>query len=146
MLEKKYNEFMTDESNWDPDFDLTLVIDLNNMPKTKKVKKTMDEAEAEATRQENDLIRIKRRELIEPISERLSELKKDFMSAPIRHAFDSSLAGKICTPMEISYRTDEKYWVMMPTAGEVQVYFAMNFHNETDISLGRVMLLEWQDS
>jgi|LakMenE01Jun11ns_1017448.scaffolds.fasta_scaffold9740945_2 hypothetical protein len=50
MLEKKYKEFMTDESNWDPDFDLTLVIDLNNMPKTKKVKKTMDEAEAEATR------------------------------------------------------------------------------------------------
>jgi len=32
----------------------------------------MDEAQAEAVRQENELIRIKRKELIEPISERLS--------------------------------------------------------------------------
>lgn len=45
--------------------------------------------------------------------------------------------------MEVPYRQDEKYWVMTPVKNEVQVYFAVNFHNDVDISLGRVMLLEW---
>jgi len=92
VLNKKYKEFMRPQNEWDPDFDLTLFIDLNSMPKTKKVKKTMDEAEAEAVRQENELIRIKRNEFIEPIVDRLSELKKDFLSAPIRKAMEAGLA------------------------------------------------------
>jgi|DEB19_MinimDraft_2_1074335.scaffolds.fasta_scaffold25736_2 hypothetical protein len=146
MLEAKYKEFLRPKSEWDPDFDLTLFIDLNEMPKTKKVKKSMEEAEAEAIRQENDLIRIKRKDLIEPIAERLSELKKDFLSAPIRMAMEAGLAGKNVPPMEVSYRQDEKYWVTMPVNGEIQVSLAVNFHNDVDVSLGRVMLLEWQDS
>jgi len=48
--------------------------------------------------------------------------------------------------MEVNYRPDEKYWVMMPGSGEIQVYLAVNFHNDVEVSLGRVMLLEWQDS
>jgi hypothetical protein len=113
------------------------------MPKTKKVKKSMEEAEADAVRNENDLIRIKRKDMIEPIANRISELKKDFISAPIRMAMESAIAGKILEPMEIPYRTDEKFWVMMPEADQITVYFAINFHNDVDVSLGRVMLLEW---
>lgn len=55
----------------------------------------------------------------------------------------SALEAKIIEPIEIAYRSDEKYWVMMPAKNEVQVYFAVNFTNTTDVSLGRVMLLEW---
>lgn len=35
---------------------------------------------------------------------------------------------------------------MMPQKNEVQVFFSVNFTDTTDISLARVMLLEWQDS
>jgi hypothetical protein len=66
-----------------------------------------------------------------------------FISAPIRRFFMSSLEGKMLDAIEIPYRSDEKYWVMMPAKNEVQVYFAVNFTNTTDVSLGRVMLLEW---
>ena len=69
-----------------------------------------------------------------------------FASAPIRRYLKSALESKTLDPVEIAYRSDEKYWVMMPAKNEVQVYFAVNFTNPTDISLGRVMLLEWQDS
>jgi hypothetical protein len=31
----------------------------------------------------------------------------------------------------------------MPAKNEVQVYFAINFHNTNDISLAKVMLGEW---
>lgn len=116
------------------------------MPKTKKVKKSMSEEEAEAIRQENDLIRIKRKDLIEPIAERLSVFKKDFMSAPIRLAMEAALKGTTVPPMEVAYRQDEKFWVVMPAKDEVQVYLSVNFHNDVDVALGRVMLLEWQDS
>lgn len=96
MLEEKYKEFNAEIlSKDDPDFDVTLVIDLNDMPKTKKIKKSMEEAEAEAIRQENDLIRIKRKDLIEPTAERLSEFKKDFLSAPIRLAMNKVLKGEM---------------------------------------------------
>jgi len=59
---------------------------------------------------------------------------------------EAGLAGKTVAPIEVNYRPDEKYWVMMPASGEIQVYLAVNFHNEVEVSLGRVMLLEWQDS
>lgn len=97
-------------------------------------------------RDENEKIRIERKALVEPVAERISTFKMNFMSAPIRRAMKAALEGKQIEPVEIAYRTDEKYWVLMPAKNEVQVYFAVNFTNTTDISLARVMLLEWQDS
>ncbi len=47
----------------------------------------MDEAEAEKVRDENEQVRLQRKALIEPVADRLSEFKKDFLSAPIRRAF-----------------------------------------------------------
>ena len=49
-------------------------------------------------------------------------------------------------PVEVAYRKDEKYWVSQPEKGEVQIYFAVNFTNEVDKTLARVILLEFQDS
>ena len=146
MLEAKYKEFLLPEDEWDPDFDVTLGINLSELPKTKKVKKTMDDAEADAVREENEKIRAEKKAIIEPIAERISVFKKDFLSAPIRKAFLASLDGKITEPVEVPYRADEKFWVMQPAVNEVQVYFGVNFSTEVDQSLGRVMLLEWQDS
>jgi hypothetical protein len=34
MLEDLYKDYLIPESEWDPDFDVTLRIDLGNMPKT----------------------------------------------------------------------------------------------------------------
>lgn len=46
--------------------------------------------------------------------------------------------------MEIPYRLDEKYWVTVPKSNDaVIVYYAVNFTESTDISLARVMMLEW---
>jgi hypothetical protein len=49
-------------------------------------------------------VRIQRKEIVEPIAERLSAFKKDFISAPIRRAFKAALAGKVADPVEIAYR------------------------------------------
>ena len=92
------------------------------------------------------MIRIQRKGLVEPIAELISKFKMYFASAPIRRYLKSALESKTLDPVEIAYRSDEKYWVMMPAKNEVQVYFAVHFNNQTDVSLGRVMLLEWQDS
>jgi actin related protein 2/3 complex subunit 2 len=84
--------------------------------------------------------------MVAPIAELISKFKMHFISAPIRRACKAALADKQVDPVEVAYRSDEKYWVLMPQKNEVQVYFAVNFTNTTDISLARVMLLEWQDS
>lgn len=68
------------------------------------------------------------------------------MSAPIRKAMVASAGDEIVPPVEVPYRQDEKYWVMMPAKGSVLVFFSINFKNTTDMSLARVMLLEFQDS
>lgn len=144
MLDKIYTEYQLAEAEWDPDFDITLKIDCSNMPKTHKIsKKNMDEETQEKLRDENEKIRLERKALVEPIAELISKFKMQFISAPIRRFFMSSLEGKMLEGIEIAYRSDEKYWVMMPAKNEVQVYFAVNFTNTTDVSLGRVMLLEW---
>jgi hypothetical protein len=129
MLQDIYKDYLLPESEWDQDFDLTLRIDLGTMPKTQKIKKSMDEAEAEKVREENEQVRLQRKALIEPVADRLSEFKKDFLSAPIRRAFKAALEGKIVEPVEIPYRQDEKYWVIMPANNEIQIFFAVNFSN-----------------
>ena len=147
MLEEVYADYQLDEAEWDPDFDITLKIDCSGLPKTHKIsKKNMDEETQDKLREENDKIRIDRKALVNPIAELVSKFKMYFISAPIRRFLKSSLEGKQIDPVEIAYRLDEKYWVVMPAKNEVQVFFGVNFSNTTDQSLGRVMLLEWQDS
>jgi hypothetical protein len=51
------------------------------------------------------------------------------LSAPIRRAFKAALEGKVVDPVEIPYRQDEKYWVIMPANNEIQIFFAINFSN-----------------
>ena len=147
MLEEVYADYQLDEAEWDPDFDITLKIDCSGLPKTHKIsKKNMDEETQDKLREENDKIRIERKALVNPIAELVSKFKMYFISAPIRRFLKSSLEGKQIDQVEIAYRVDEKYWVVMPAKNEVQVFFGVNFSNTTDQSLGRVMLLEWQDS
>lgn len=44
MLQEIYADYILPEAEWDPDFDVTLKIDCNGLPKTQKIsKKTMDE-------------------------------------------------------------------------------------------------------
>ena len=54
MLQDIYKDHVLPESEWDSDFDLSLKIDLGTMPKTQKIKKSMDETEAEKVREENE--------------------------------------------------------------------------------------------
>lgn len=133
LLEERYAQHMVPEEEWDPEFDITLRIDLSAMPQTKKVKKSMSDEEADAIRAENENIRLERKNMIEPIAERLSLFKMEFMSAPIRHAFNQCLKGTTIEPLEVPYREDEKYWVITHNANETQVYFSVNFKNDTDV-------------
>ena len=50
------------------------------------------------------------------------------------------------TPCEIPYRKDEKYWITSPEAGSASFYIAFNFGNPTDISMARIMLLEFKET
>lgn len=60
MLESLYKEHILPESEFDPMFDISLKIDTNSIPKTQKVKKSMDEETQAKIRSENEAIREKR--------------------------------------------------------------------------------------
>jgi Arp2/3 complex, 34 kD subunit p34-Arc len=49
-------------------------------------------------------------------------------------------AGNPNLTCEISYRVDEKYWVIA-SKNEVTIAFALNFDNATDKALARIFLL-----
>ena len=107
----------------------------------------MDEDTQAKVKKENEAIRQERDKIAEGIAKKFSCFKRDFMSAPIRRAFKALDAGKSAPNLacEIAYRSDEKMWVV-PTANEVTVCLAMNFHNDTDKALARISLLEFSDS
>lgn len=146
MLESLYQEHMLPESEYDPLFDVSLKIDTTSIPKTQKVKKSMDEETQAKIRAENELVREKREVVAEGIASKIAKFKNDFLSAPIRRAAVASAGDEIIPPVEVPYRQDEKYWVMMPAKGSILVFFSVNFKNSTDMSLARVMLLEFVDS
>jgi len=79
----------------------------------------------------------------ETIANKIAKFKNDFLSAPIRKAMVASAGDEVVAPVEVPYRHDEKYWVVMNAKGSVLVYFSVNFKNTTDMSLARVMLLEF---
>ena len=54
--------------------------------------------------------------------------------------------GGSVTPCEIPYRKDEKYWITAPEPGSASFYISFNFGNATDISMARIMLLEFKDT
>jgi hypothetical protein len=127
-------------------FHVTLKVQGGNLPKTTKIKKSMSEDEQEKTREENEIIRQQRKDMINPIAEKIAKFKMNFLSAPIRRAMNAAIAKKQLPPVEIKYRGTEKYWVLMPENNTVQVYYGVHLSNQTDISLARTMMLEWADS
>lgn len=79
----------------------------------------MDEETADKAREENDIIRIKRKELVDPIAELIANFKMNWISSPVRKMMNAALDKKQLPPVEIKYRAKEKYWVMMPEANTI---------------------------
>ena len=129
-----------------PDWDVTLAVSTANFPKTAKVKKTMSEEEAEAVRARNEEIRNERQSTVDDIATKIAKFKRDFIGAPIRRALLQIQAGSAVTPCEIPYRKAEKYWITAPEAASASFYLSFNFDNPTDISMARIMLLEFKDT
>ena len=146
MLEAEYAEFMLPRDQWVPDWDVTLQVSTADFPKTQKVKKSMTEEEQEAIRQANEEVRNQRQARIDEIATRIAKFKRDFIGAPIRKALLQVKAGETVTHCEIPYRKDEKYWILSPEAGSASFYLSFNFINQTDLSMGRIMLLEFKDA
>jgi hypothetical protein len=103
----------------------------------------MSEEEANKVREENEVIRVERAKVTDEIANRISMFKRNFLGAPIRKAMKAAQAGTEFKPAQVPYRQDEKYWVVNPAKDEVQVFFAINFPNDVDQALARVMLLEF---
>lgn len=143
MLEELYKEYVCPKESYVEGFDVTLHISTKGLPQTKKIKKGTEEEKANKIREENELIRVERAKVTDEIAHRISMFKRNFLGAPIRQAMKAAIAGKPNAPAEIAYRQDEKYWVINPDKDEVQVFFAINFPNEVDQALARVMLLEF---
>ena len=117
-------------SEWLPDFDITLGIDCSKLPKTQKIKKDMDEEEANKVRAQNEECRKERDRIADDICMKFSCFKKDFLGAPIRRALKqlTVATGVPSAACELPYRADEKYWVVS-AKGEVTVSFALQFDN-----------------
>ena len=146
MLEEEYSNFALPRDQWIPDWDVTLSISTANFPKTAKVKKNMSEEEQEAVRANNETIRTQRAAAVDEIATKIAKFKRDFIGAPIRQALLSIQSGGTPTPCEIPYRKDEKYWIRSSEAGNVSFYISFNFTNATDISMARIMLLEFKET
>lgn len=125
---------------------MTLSISTADFPKTQKVKKAMTEEQQEQVRQSNEEIRAQRQGKIDKIASKIACFKRDFVGAPIRRALLQIQAGKVATNCEVPYRKDEKYWITSTEAGSASFMFSFNFGNETDISMARIMLLEFKES
>ena len=54
--------------------------------------------------------------------------------------------GGTVTQCEIPYRKDEKYWITAPEPGSASFYISFNFGNPQDISMARIMLLEFKET
>jgi len=148
VLDELYSEYQIPKSEYVPDYDITLGIDVSKFPKTQKIKKTMDEAESAAVKAENEEIRKKRDKIVDEVCLKFSQFKKDFLGAPIRRALkhlSKSKTGNLSHSCEIPYRIDEKYWVVSEKDG-VSVSFSLQFDNQTDRALARIFLLEFSDS
>jgi len=57
MIDELYGDYKLPESEWDPDFDVTLTIDASTFPKTHKIKKSMDEETQNEIRASNEEIK-----------------------------------------------------------------------------------------
>lgn len=130
MLNELYKEYLLPESENIPNYDITLGIDISKLPKPTKVKKNTDESAANQIKQANEQVKKEREKMIDELSAKFACFKRDFLGAPIRRALkELSLgAGNPAHSCEISYRSDEKYWVVV-TKSDVSVSFALNFDN-----------------
>lgn len=106
----------------------------------------MSDEEADQVRAKNEEIRKKRDEAAEEVANKFSCFKRDFIGAPIWRALNAiknkSDPPKAC---QIDYRKDERYWVF-PDKNEVSVTFEINLPSKEDQQLGRIFLLELNDS
>ena len=50
------------------------------------------------------------------------------------------------TNCEIPYRKDEKYWILGSSENEFSFFISFNFTTPTDVTLARIILLEFKDS
>jgi hypothetical protein len=85
-------DYQLPASEYISDFDITLGIDCSKLPKTQKVKKDMDEAQANAVRAKNEEIRKERDRVAEELCMKFSCFKKDFLGAPIWRALKALAA------------------------------------------------------
>jgi hypothetical protein len=88
MIDEFYKPYY--QESGDPDFEITLLINVEdfNLPKTQKLKKSMDDEQQEKIREQNEAIRAERKTIIEPIAELIARFKTYFISAPIRKAMN----------------------------------------------------------
>ena len=111
-----------------------------------EVKKNLTEEEADAVRAKNEEIRKQRDAAAEEIALKFACFKRDFMGAPIWRAMKAIKEGKEPPkPCQIDYRKNERYWVF-PDKKDVSCTFEVQFQTIEDVSLGRIFLLELNDS
>ncbi|KAI7868064.1 Arp2/3 complex, 34 kd subunit p34-Arc-domain-containing protein [Spinellus fusiger] len=123
VLQREYPEYLTSP---EPDYDVTLAIDLDTVPQ--------DEETREA------LIR------------KVSLLKRNLLAAPFERAFaeqeqleDESKPNPTAELMAVHYREEEAIYIKA-SADRVTVLFTTKFKDETDKVFGKVFLQEFVDA
>lgn len=111
MLAELYADHALPKDEWIPDWDVTLQVSTEGLPKTQKIKKTMTEEEQEQIRNSNEEIRTQRAAQVDKVADKIAQFKRDFIGAPVRKAL-MALKNRQAPPVcEIPYRQDEKYWI-----------------------------------
>lgn len=97
-------------------FDLTLSVDVDSLPGPK-----------------------------EEIVKKLTELKRNCMSAPFDLAFEGLCSGTMASPCMIPYRSRESLYIV-PNADRVVVVYSVDFVDETDRAIANVFLQEFAEA
>ena len=79
--------------------------------------------------------------------ENVASLKRGIMGAPFKRCFDALLADASANirPMVIKYRTNEAMYIV-PSKDRINVYFSVDFEDETDRAIAFVFLQEFAEA
>lgn len=125
---------------------MSLIIDKTKLPpKTIKIKKNMDEETKTKIREEKVAVEENFEKITDDYANRISCFKRDYVGAPIYAAMKAALKGEKFEPVEVPYRSDEKYWVFSDKS-EVTVVYGLNFHTDLEKVLARIVTIELKNN
>jgi len=123
------------------DYNVTFEIDLGKVQKVPQLSRNMTPEVREETLAKRAEVQKANDDFLSSVSDKISKTKRHFLATPFEFAFQKAMADrkKPIAPISFGYRADEKIWVMTAEKEPLVVYIALNFTEETDSEIARIL-------